>query len=248
MTEEKKDNDKKVKKTSPKETDFKIDINEMIKAGLNFGHRTSRLHPKMSPYIEGIKNTVHVIDLTKTAQKLEKALNFIQEIASQDKIILVVGTKIQVKELVKEMAEECDIPYVNERWLGGTLTNFPVVSKRVEYLKDLEKKKASGEWDKYTKKEKIKMNRDLSNLKIKFEGLKKLERVPDCLLVLDIKKDDLAVKESKMKGIKIVAITDTNTDPSLVDYSIPANDDAISSVKYILDKIKEVIKKSKKII
>ncbi len=246
MTEEKKEKVNEVKKTSPKETNFKIDINEMVKAGLNFGHRTSRLHPKMSPYIEGIKNTVHVIDLAKTAQELGKALKFIQEIVVQDKVMLVVGTKIQVKELVKEIAEECDLPYVSERWLGGTLTNFPVVSQRVGYLKDLEKKKSSGEWDKYTKKEKIKMNKDLSNLKIKFDGLKKLERVPDCLLVLDIKKDDLAVKEAKMKGIKIVAITDTNTDPSLVDYPIPANDDAVSSVKYILDKIKEVIKKSKK--
>jgi len=235
----------KEKKVSKKETDFKIDVDEMLAAGVHFGHRASRLHPKMEPYLAGVKNTVHIIDLEKTAEKLREALKFIQEIISGNKILLLVGTKIQIKDLVKETAQECELPYVNERWLGGTLTNFEVISKRVEYLKEIEEKKASGAWEKYTKKERIKMNREFQNLKTKFEGLKTLTRVPDAIFVLDIRKDDLAVKEARMKGKKIVAICDTNTDPSLVDYPIPANDDAISSVKYILEKAKEAILKAK---
>jgi len=236
---------KEVKKVSKKETDFKIDVDEMLAAGVHFGHRTSRLYPKMEPYLAGVKNTIHIIDLGKTAEKLKEALKFIQEIVSENKVLLLVGTKIQIKDLVKETAQECELPYVNERWLGGTMTNFEVISKRVGYLKEIEEKKTSGAWEKYTKKERIKMNREFQNLKTKFEGLKTLSRVPDAMFVLDIRKDDLAVKEARMKGIKIVAICDTNTDPSLVDYPIPANDDAISSVKYILEKVKEAILKAK---
>ncbi|MCK4520580.1 30S ribosomal protein S2 [Candidatus Parcubacteria bacterium] len=241
--EEKKVEDKKVSK---KETNFKIDVDEMLAAGVHFGHRTSRLHPKMEPYLAGVKNTVHIIDLEKTVKKFEEALKFIQELISENKVLLLTGTKIQIKDLVKEIAEECALPYVNERWLGGTLTNFGVLSKRVEYLKEIEKKKAGGGWEKYTKKERIKMNRELQNMKTKFEGLKKLEWVPDAIFVLDIRKDDLAVKEARMKGIKVIAICDTNVDPTLVDYPIPGNDDAISSVKYILEKVKETILKTKK--
>lgn len=247
---------KEFKKVSKKETDlaatqkllgnFKIDVDEMLSVGVHFGHRTSRLHPKMEPYLAGVKNTVHIIDLEKTAEKLKEALKFIQEVISENKVLLLVGTKIQLKDLVKETAQECELPYVNERWLGGTLTNFGVISKRVEYLKEIEEKKASGAWEKYTKKERIKMNREFQNLKTKFEGLKTLSGVPDAIFVLDIRKDDLAVKEARMKGIKVIGICDTNTDPSLVDYPIPANDDAISSVKYILDKVKEAIKNAKR--
>ncbi len=234
-----------VKKVPKKETDFKIDTDKMLEAGVHFGHRTSRLHPKMEPYLAGVKNTVHIIDLEKTAEKLKEALKFIQEIVSENKVLLLVGTKIQIKDLVGETAQECELPYVNERWLGGTLTNFEVISKRVGYLKEIEEKKASGAWEKYTKKERIKMNREYQNLKTKFEGIKTLSRVPDAMFVLDIRKDDLAVKEARMKGIKVIAVCDTNTDPSLVDYPIPANDDAISSVKYILEKVKEAILKAK---
>ncbi|MCK4454018.1 30S ribosomal protein S2 [Candidatus Parcubacteria bacterium] len=243
--EKPKEEKKEVKKVAKKAPDFKIDVDEMLAVGVHFGHRTSRLHPKMEPYLAGVKNTVHIIDLEKTAEKLKEALKFIQEIISENKVLLLVGTKIQIKDLVKEIAQECELPYVNERWLGGTLTNFEVISKRVGYLKEIEEKKASGAWEKYTKKERIKMNREFQNLKTKFEGLKTLSRVPDTMFVLDIRKDDLAVKEAKMKGIKVIAICDTNTDPSLIDYPIPANDDAISSVKYILEKVKEAILKTK---
>ncbi len=228
-----------------KKADFKIDPEEMARAGLHFGHRTSRIHPKMKPYLYGVRNGVHIIDLEQTAEKLKEAMRLIQELISAGKILLLVGTKIQVKNLVKEIAEECQLPYVAERWLGGTLTNFEVIKKRVEYFKDLEKKKAEGELEKYTKKERAKIDRELKNLELKFGGIKNLEKLPDAIFVLDIKKDAAAVKEAKQRGIKVIGITDTNVDPTLVDFPIPANDDAMSSVKYILDKVKEVIKSQK---
>jgi len=229
-----------------KDTDFKLDTEEMAQAGLHFGHKTSKVHPKMMPYLGGVRNTIHIIDLEKTKEKLAEALRFIQQLISENKILLIVGTKIQVRDLVKNIAQELTLPYVTERWLGGTFTNFEVIKKRVEYFKDLEKKKKEGELEKYTKKERAKIDQELRNLEIKFGGIKDLERLPDAILVLDMKKDDLAVKEARAKEIKVIAISHSNTDPTLADYPIPANDDAIISVKYILDKVAGVIKKTKK--
>lgn len=228
-----------------KETDLKLDIEEMAKAGLHFGHRTSRVNPKMKPYIAGIRNTIHLIDLEKTKEKLKEALDFIHQLVSENKLLLIIGTKVQAKEMVKNFAQELNIPYVTERWLGGTFTNFSVVKKRIEYFKDLERKKQEGELEKYPKKERLKIDKKLENFEKKFGGIKNMERLPDAIFVLDINKDNLAIKEARMKGIKVIAIAHTNVDPSLVDYPIPANDDAISSIQYILDKIKEVILKAK---
>ena len=237
----------KTAKTKPKKDkkeDFNIVLEEIMKSGAHLGHRTSRTHPKMRPYIEGVKNTIHIINLEKTAEKLKDALKFVQELVAEGKTILLVGTKIQVKDLVKNTAEECGLPYVNERWLGGTFTNLKTILKRVEYLKNIEKDKAEGKLEKYTKKERIKIEREFQKLKTKFEGIRTMDTLPDAVFVLDIRKDDLAVKEARMKGVKIIGICDTNTDPTLVDYPIPANDDAIGSVKYILEKVKEVILKA----
>lgn len=237
---------KEVKKAKTKEVDFGINPEEMAEAGLHFGHRASRIHPKMKPYIYGMRNTVHLIDLEKTAEEFKKALKFIRELISGNKILLLVGTKIQVKDLVKDVAKECDLLYINERWLGGTLTNFKTIKKRIEYFKELEEKKKKGELAKYTKKERAKIDQELRDLEIKFGGIKEMEGLPDAIFVLDMKKDALAVKEASKKGVKVIGIADTNVDPTLADYPIPANDDAISSVKYILDKVKEVILKTKK--
>jgi small subunit ribosomal protein S2 len=228
-----------------KESDFGINPEEMAKAGLHFGHRTSKCHPKMKPYLAGVKNTIHIIDLEKTAQKLKEALNFVQEIILQNKILLLVGTKIQVKGLVKEIATDLGLPYVNERWLGGTFTNFEVIRKRIAYFKDLEKKRAEGGFEKYTKKERSDIDQKLKDLEIKLGGIKNLERLPDAIFVLDIKKDETAIREAKKKGITVIGIAHTNTDPTRADYPIPASDDAISSVKYILEKVKEAILKAK---
>jgi small subunit ribosomal protein S2 len=231
----------KVKEKIKKEEDFNLDLEEMARAGLHFGHRTSKANPKMKPYLYGVRNTIHIIDLEKTKEKLVQALEFIKNLISENKILLVVGTKIQVKELVKNFATECNLPYINERWLGGTFTNFGVIKKRIDYFKDLEKKKADGELEKYTKKERAKIGKILKDLETKFGGIKNLEKLPDAIFVLDMKKDALAVKEARMKEITVIGISNTNIDPTLADLPIPANDNAISSVKYILDKAKEVI-------
>jgi len=239
------DSKEKLDKTKKKK-DFNLDLDEMMKAGLHFGHRTFRIHPKMMPYVQGVRNTVHLINLEETARKLTEALKFIQEIISEGKVLLLVGTKIQIKNLLKETAIECGLPYVSERWLGGTFTNFGIIRKRIEYFKDLERQRDSGELEKYTKKERAKINQELGKLEIKFGGIKNLEKLPAAIFVLDVKKDYLAAKEARESGVKVVGISDTNIDPTLADFPIPANDDAISSVKYILDKVKEVILKAKK--
>ena len=158
------------------EEGFNLKADEMTRAGLVFGHRASRTHPKMIPYISGKKNTVQIIDAEKTLEKFKEALQFIKEIISQNKTILIVGTKIQIRGLVENFAKECGLPFVNERWLGGTFTNFETLKKRIDYFKDLENKKASGELEKYTKKERAGMNEELRILGIKFRGIKNLEK------------------------------------------------------------------------
>ncbi|MBU3942772.1 30S ribosomal protein S2 [Patescibacteria group bacterium] len=235
----------KIEEVKKPESKFGVSVSEMAEAGLHFGHRTSRIHPKMKQYISGVKSTVHVIDLEQTAQKLEKALEYIKKLTLEGKSIVFVGTKVQVKGLLKSAAEECGVPYINERWLGGTFTNFKIIKKRIDYFKDLEQKKATGELEKYTKKERLKMDKELSDMERKFGGLKNLTGLPDAVFVLDMRKDSLVVKEAIMKNIPIIAIADTNVNPDLATYVIPANDDAVSSVEYILNKVKEVILNNK---
>lgn len=225
-----------------KKEEFNINTDEMTRAGLHFGHKTSRIHPKMLSYLQGVKNSIHIIDLEKTRQGLKKALEFIRELILDNKNLLIVGTKVQHKELVKRTAQGLGLPYISERWLGGTFTNFEVIKKRIEHLKDLEKKRASGELEKYTKKERANFDKKIKDMEIKFGGIKNLEKLPQAILVLDMKKDEIAIREAENKGVKIVGISDSNINPDLADYPIPANDDAVSSIKYLLDKIAEVIK------
>ena len=232
-------------KAKTQKSDFNIDTEEMTRLGVHFGHRTSRIHPKIEPYLYGVKNNVHIIDLEKTKEKLIKALEFIQELISENKILLFIGTKVQVKDLIKKVAEDCDLPNVTERWLGGTFTNFQVILKRIQYYKNLEKQKTEGELEKYTKKERTEIDKELKRLEIKFKGIKDLTRVADAIFVCDMRKERLAVKEAIAMGVKVIGICDTNVDPSLADYPIPANDDAITSLRYILEKVREVILKAK---
>lgn len=220
-------------------------IEEMIEAGVHLGHKISKLHPKMGDYIVGIKNTVHIINLEETKVLLEKALEFIAEISKAGKKIIIVGTKPPLKKLVEETAKECGMPYVSERWLGGTFTNFRVIYKKAKSFRELEKDKEEGKFEKLTKKENIKIDKNLVKLRRKFEGIKNLEEMPEAIFICDLMKDKSAFKEARMKKIKTIAIVDTNVDPTLVDYPIPANDDAICAVKYILDRIKETILKNK---
>ncbi len=234
-----------IEETKADKKDAMLSIDDMQVAGLHFGHRVSRLHPKMKPYVSGIKNNVHIIDLEKTGKEFEKALAFISKLVSEGKNILFVGTKIQVKQFVKSNAELSNMPYVIERWLGGTFTNFETIAKRVQYFKELENKKATGGLEKYTKKERSLFDKELEILRRKFEGIKNMVKLPDAVFILDVRKDITAAREAKRKGIKIVGVIDTNVDPNLVEYPIPANDDAISSVRYILEKVSETIQNSK---
>lgn len=215
-------------------------IEEMVRAGLNFGHRTSKTHPKMKSYIAGVKNTVHMFDLAKTKEKLQQALEYIKSLRAEGKTLLLVGTKIQIKNLVKETAAACSLPYVSERWIGGTFTNFGTIAKRIEYFRGLEQKKETGELEKYTKKEQLDIAEELRNLELHFGGIKNLSKLPDAVFICDLDKNQLVLKEAKNKGIPVIALVDTNVDPTLVDYVIPANDDAQSSVRYILGKVQEL--------
>jgi len=226
-------------------TETTIDTQDMAEAGMHLGHRTSKLNPKMGEFVVGIKNTVHVIDLEKTATYLKKALDFIEEVSKNKQVLMLVGAKPPLKRLVKAIAEEMQVPYVTERWLGGTLTNFDILSKRSLYLKTLESEKESGQFEKYTKKEQLKKEKELVDLSNKFGGVKNMSKTPDAVFICDIVKDDLALKEATAKGIKTIAIVDTNGDPSSVDFPIPANDDAITSVKYILERVKAAFLKHK---
>ncbi|MEA2113598.1 MAG: 30S ribosomal protein S2 [Patescibacteria group bacterium] len=217
-------------------------LEEMLSAGVHFGHRTSKRNPKMEPYIFTARNNVHIIDLEKTQKKLKKALEFLQKIKEQKGTIIFVGAKIAAKEITKQSAEECKMPYVTERWIGGAITNFKVIFKRLKYYRDLEKNQETGELKKYTKKEQHDFGVELQKLNRQFGGIKNLTKLPDALLVVDVSKEQLAVKEARVKGIPIVGLCDTNSDPTLIDYPIPANDDAISSLKLILGAIVKVLK------
>lgn len=248
-TKETKDDKKKEKKqeeSSEKEQEeekisIDIDVEELGKAGLHFGHSASKRHPNMEPYIDGVKGEVHILDLTKTAEKLEQALVFLAEEKKKGKSIMIVGTKPQTEQIVKDTAKEHNLPYITYRWIGGFITNFNEVKKRIEHLNDLLKKRKAGEFDKYTKKEQLEIDREIEKLEKKFGGVRELTSTPDIMFCLNMDKDEIAIEEAKQRDIKIVAVCDTNCDPMEVDYPIPANDDAISSIKLILDKFDEII-------
>ena len=237
--------EEKPKEKSAKKDTFALDIEEMAKAGLQFGHSASRTNPKMKPYVIGMRGNIHIINLSKTIEKFKEALKFIQKLVLENKIILFVGTKVQTKSLIEKIAKECGFPYVNYRWLGGLITNFETIRSSVEKLKELEERKARKEFEKYTKKEQAKIEKRLEEMNLRLAGIKNLERLPDAVFIADINKDNLALIEARKKKIPVIAITDTNTDPTLVNFPIPANDDSIASVGYILDKIKEAIKSVK---
>lgn len=220
-------------------------IEELNKAGVVVGHHTSRRHPKMKPYISRVKGFIDIIDANKTQEKLVEAIEYLKGVVAEGKTVLIVGTKVQAREMVKEFATVCNMPYVNERWIGGTISNFPVIKKRVNYLINLEKQQERGELEKYSNKERSHIQKEMVKVRSKMGGLKNLNGTPDVLFILDINKDALAVKEAKDNGVKVVAIVDTNTNPTLVDYPIPASDDAPSAIKYILDEIANIISKIK---
>lgn len=215
---------------------------EMLKAGVHFGHRKSKWHPKMKPYIFGTRENVHIIDLEKSREKLAQALEFLAGVKEKDGKVLFVGTKVSAKSPVKEAAEDSDMPYVVDRWIGGTLTNFDVISKRLEYFRDLEKKKQQGELKKYTKREQQSFSVELEKLEKQFGGVKNMTKLPSTLILVGAANEKNAADEARNKNIPIVALCDSNSNPEKVDYPIPANDDAVSSLNLILNTLVEVLK------
>lgn len=222
-------------------------LEEMLKAGMHFGHRTNRWHPKMKQFIFTAKNNIYIIDLKKSQRKLVEALEFMIKLVSEGKHILFVGTKNQVSGPMKKMAEEINQPYIVGKWLGGYLTNFPIVKKSVKKYLDLVEKKESGRLEKYTKKERLEFDREINKLRERVGGLASLNKLPDALFIWDIKEEETAVKEAIQKNIPIIAICDTNVNPELVNYPIPANDDATKTIALVLESIKKNLISVKKI-
>jgi len=218
---------------------------EMLKAGVHFGHQGSKKNPKMDPYIYTERSQINIIDLEQTAIKLKEALDFVKKIASENGVILFVASKKQAKAIVEKAAKSCGMPYIISRWLGGTFTNFGNIVKLPKKLKSLEEKQAKGELDKYTKKEQLNFQREISRLKEMVEGIKEMQRLPEAIYVVDIKKEKTAVAEANKKNIPIVAITDTNTNPTKAQYPIPANDDAVKSIEIITSALAEAINEGK---
>lgn len=219
-----------------------ISLPELLKNGVHFGHQESRWHPKMKPYIFAARNGVHIINLEKTAEKLKEALDFLREIVTLGGVVLLVGTKRQAKEIVRKYAMEVKMPFITERWIGGTLTNFSVISRLIDKFKKLKKEKESGELQKYTKKEQLKFDQEIERLNKLVGGVESLGRLPQALFVIDVKHEKTAVREAKRMKIPLVALVDTNSNPSDVDYVIPGNDDATKSVEYMTGLIAESIK------
>jgi small subunit ribosomal protein S2 len=223
-----------------------VDIKALLEAGVHFGHKTSRWHPKMAPYIHSKRQDNHIIDLTKTVEGLEKALPFLTSVAASGKPVLFVATKKQTKDAVKAVAEALKQPYMTERWLGGTLTNVDTITAQIKKLKDLERRMAAGDLEKrYNKLEVQRFQEDIDALNLKYSGIKDLSGKPGALFLIDVLGDDNAIKEAKTLGVPVVALVDTNADPSLVDYVIPGNDDAIKGVNLILDYVRQAIEEGR---
>lgn len=216
-----------------------------MEAGCHFGHKTSKWHPKMEPYIFGQRNTVHIINLEKTQEKLKEALEYLKNLVAEGKVILFVGVKKQAQEIVGKYAQEAGMPYVTERWLGGTITNFGVLSKRIKRMEKLEKDFESGEIKKYPKKEQAKFKEELERLQKYFGGIRTLKKTPDALYIIGMREAKTAVHEANLKKIPIVGVCDTNINPDLTDYPIPSNDDAIKAVELITKLVAEAVKEGK---
>ena len=218
-----------------------ITMKELLEAGVHFGHQTKRWNPKMKEYIFGERNGIYIIDLQKTLKMFKEASKFVQELAADGRIILFVGTKRQAQDAIAEEAQRCSMFYVNQRWLGGLLTNWVTVQKSVKRLKELDEMATDGRYDLLPKKEVIKLERERKHLQANLAGIKNMTRLPDAIFVVDSNKEQIAVRESRKLGIPVVAVVDTNCDPSEVDYVIPGNDDALRAIRLFTSKISESI-------
>ncbi|CAI9390869.1 MULTISPECIES: 30S ribosomal protein S2 [Bacillaceae] len=222
-----------------------ISMKQLLEAGVHFGHQTRRWNPKMKKYIFTERNGIYIIDLQKTVKKVEEAYNYVKELAGNGGTVLFVGTKKQAQDSVKEEAIRSGQYYVNQRWLGGTLTNFETIQKRIARLKDIERMSEDGTFEVLPKKEVVQLNKELERLEKFLGGIKDMKKIPDCLFIVDPRKERIAVAEAHKLNIPIVGIVDTNCDPDEIDVVIPANDDAIRAVKLLTAKMADAILEAK---
>jgi len=224
-----------------------VQMKELLEAGGHFGHRVKRWHPKMRSYIFTERNGIHIIDIQQTVRSLEAVHELISNDISNGGLLLFVGTKRQAQENMAEAAERCGMPYVNQRWLGGTLTNFRTIRQRIDYLIDLEQRHEKGEFEKLTKKEVLVLERKMAKLNRRLGGIKNMNRLPSLVFITDIRREQIAVKEANKLGIPIVGMVDTNCDPTPIDHVVPANDDAIRSIKLISNKLADAVTEGQQI-
>ena len=218
-----------------------VSMKQLLEAGVHFGHQTRRWNPKMARFIFTERNGIYIIDLQKTVKKMEEAYNFVRDLAAEGGTVLFVGTKKQAQESIKNEAERCNMFYVNERWLGGMLTNYQTIEKRVRRLKTLEKQQEDGTFELLPKKEVILLKHEMEKLQKFLGGIKDMKKLPSALFIIDPKKEEIAVAEARKLHIPIIATVDTNCDPDVIDYPVPANDDAIRAVKLLTGKIADAI-------
>lgn len=218
-----------------------IVVKDFLESGVHFGHRASRWNPKMRPYIYARRNQIHIIDLKETLRGLIRAKKYLQKVASQGSLVLFVGTKRQAAEPLEAAANACGMPFVNERWLGGTLTNFRTIRSRLKRLEELETLQTSGTMDTYSKKRQSTLMREFRKIHTNLSGMRTMNRLPETLVVIDPRREGIAVKEARLLGIKVVALIDTDSDPDLVDLPIPGNDDSIRSIALVLQHLSESV-------
>ncbi len=214
-----------------------VTMKELLEAGVHFGHHTRRWHPKMRPYIFTERNGIHIIDLQQSMEALERAYEVVRDVTQDGGVILFLGTKKQAQEHIAAEATRCRMPYVNYRWLGGTLTNWRTIRQRIDYMIELETRRARGDFSLLPKKEALLLERKLVKLQTRLNGIRDMRDLPDLLFVVDVRREEIAVKEANILGVPVIAMVDTNCDPDPVDYVIPSNDDAIRAIKLITGKI-----------
>jgi small subunit ribosomal protein S2 len=218
-----------------------VSMKALLETGVHFGHRTKRWNPKMKSFIYTERNGIHIIDLQQTIAALDNAYSMVRDTVSEDGVVLFVGTKRQAQESTAEQAQRCGMPYVNQRWLGGTLTNWRTIRQRIDYLLGLEDRQERGDFERLPKKEALQLEREIAKLNQRLSGIKDMRHLPDILFITDVRREATAVKEANKLGIPIVAMVDTNCDPDPIDYVIPANDDAIRALKLISTKIADAV-------
>lgn len=216
-------------------------VKDILEAGVHFGHRASRWNPKMRPYIYGRRNQIHIIDLKETVRGLLRAKKYLSRVAAQGSLVLFVGTKRQAADPIERASRACGMPFVNERWLGGTLTNFRTIRSRLKRLEELEGLRTTGEMATYSKKRQSTLTREYKKIHTNLSGIRDMNRLPEALVVIDPRRETISVKEARLLGIKVVALIDTDSDPDVIDLPIPGNDDSIRSIDLILQQISEAI-------